>query len=187
MTALFTMAEVEAYFAEDSNQAQFAIDYARRDQLRKKYSKTAQVRNTRALEAGAVTAGQRNKVVERATRRRANAAAGLGPSGQRRGYFRTRKGKKTFVRGGNVLTTRSKKGVISKRVVDSGSKGLRGGLRDLYGRGTKLAGSNRIGQRVVETGYRGASHVLSRGGRYGAAAAGLAAVGGGAYYLNNRD
>lgn len=179
------MAEVEAHFAEDPNLANFAGE--RLQELRTKYKRTPQARNAAALAAGAPTAAQTRRTVERASRRRANVQAGLGPSGQRRGHFRTVKGQKRFVRGGNVITKRSKKGVISKSVADPGSRGLRGALRGGYQGASKLAGRNKLGQRVVETGYRGASHVLSRGGRYGAGAAGLAAVGGGAYYLTNRE
>lgn len=185
MYALFTMGEVEDYFAVADGHAQFAGE--RLEELRKKRGGSRQGRNAAALTAGGPSAGTTKKIASRALNRRANVAAGLGASGQRRGYFRTIKGKQSFVRGGAVLTKRSSKGLISKSVIDPGARGLRGALRGAYRSGTKLAGKNKVAQRALETGYRGASRVLARPGKAGIAGAGLIAGGAAANYLVNRN
>ncbi|ARV58069.1 hypothetical protein BZZ01_04950 [Nostocales cyanobacterium HT-58-2] len=204
------MHDIEALFSDEDDWANFATrksaaaatpvavvtpSEGRLGELRQKYRKTPQARNAAALGAGGVATDAQIKsmrqTAERSLQRRqtraANVAAGLGPTGQRRGYFRTVKGKKVFVRGGSVMTRRTKTGAIATRVIDSGEKGARGLLRTGYGRGMKLAGGNKLGQRIVSGGYRAGSHVLARPGRYGAAAAGVLAAGAGAAYLLNRN
>jgi hypothetical protein len=184
------MADVEqAYF----NQANFAFPMqqnplgdGRLDELRKKYKNTRQARNARDLAGTEMSLNERNKVMKRASTRQANAAAGLGAGGQRRGFFRTVKGKKTFVRGGAVITKRTKKGDIVKLVADRGDKGARGLLRQGYRQGIDLAGKNKIGQRVVNTAYQGLSKVVAHPGKAGAIAAGIGAAGVGGAYLMRR-